>query len=81
VNYTSKLSAGDTGWLIRENRVVSLPIGSVTITVVASEQGLPLNTSVEYGFRIYGRDKKFKDWEQHAESEVFGSKKKLLASL
>ncbi|MFM9962237.1 MAG: hypothetical protein ACKV2Q_13570 [Planctomycetaceae bacterium] len=81
MNYTSKLTAGKTGWLIRENKVVSLSIGSVTIKAVANEDGSPSHTSVEYGFRMCDQLGKFKNWEEHPESDVFGSKDELLKSL
>ncbi len=79
--YTSKLKDGQTGWLIRKNEVTSMPIGSVTIKSVSDDQGKHLHTSVIYGFRIYELNGKFKDWEEHPENKVFGSKEDLIASL
>ena len=79
--YQSTLVRGQTAWFIRENKVVSMPVGSVTIKSVADENGNPSHETVTYGFRIYDTSKRFKEWEEHDQAECFGTKEELLASL
>jgi hypothetical protein len=80
--YQSKLEAGQLAWFIRENKVVSMPVGAVRIRdVVHNEEGEPAHTSITYSFRIYGARNEFKDWEEHKEYECFATKQELLASL
>jgi hypothetical protein len=80
--YTSKLGRSEPAWFLRDNRVVNLPIGSVTVKSVSNQDGSPNYESVVYGFRIFtsnGRD--FKEWLELDERTVFGTKEELLASL
>lgn len=70
--YQSKLEEGQLAWLLRENKVVSMPVGSVHIKAVANEEGKPSHITVTYSFRIYG---------VYKDSECFATKEELLASL
>lgn len=79
--YQSKLKRGQTAWFLRENKVVSLPVGQVVIRSVANDDGEPVFESITYCFRIYNSDKTFKDWEDRPELDCFASKEDLLASL
>lgn len=79
--YQSKLEAGQLAWLLRENKVVSMPVGSVHIKAVANEEGKPSHITVTYSFRIYGVRNDFKEWEEYKDSECFATKEELLASL
>jgi hypothetical protein len=79
--YQSKLEAGQLAWFIRENKVVSMPVGVVHIKAMSDEEGKPSHTSITYSFRIYGARNEFKDWEEHKEYECFATKEELLASL
>jgi|LakMenEpi03Aug12_release.lakeMendotaPanAssembly.Ray.scaffolds.fasta_scaffold4400325_1 hypothetical protein len=81
--YQSKLAAGQTAWLIRGNEVVSMPIGLVTVKSLAVEEttGTVINTEVVYSFRIYGADKRFREWAMYPENKCFATKRELLDSL
>lgn len=78
--YTSKLERGQLAWFLRENTVVSMPVGSVTIKSVEGVDG-PSSETIVYGFRIYTAGHKFEKWEEHYQSKCFASKDELLASL
>lgn len=78
--YQSKLEAGQAAWIMRGNKAVTMPIGSVHVKSV--EDGGKTWDTVEYNFRIYdATDRNFKDWEAYPESQVFATKEELLASL
>ena len=80
--YTSKLAAGQTAWFLRDNKVVSEPVGYVTIKSVVDDLGNPQSLQVSYGFRTYfGNTGNFNKWEELTESLCFATKEELLASL
>ncbi len=51
--YQSTLECGQAAWLIRENKVVSMPVGAVEIKAVAGEDGDPSHETITYLFRIW----------------------------
>lgn len=80
--YTSKLTARQTAWFMRENKAVALPIGSVIVQSTVDEKDI--HTLVQYGFAIYEDSplhRKFKEWLYLYEKYVFATKEELLASL
>jgi len=80
--YQSKLACGQTAWMIRENKVTFLPVGSVTIKTISEDDGFQPRQKVIYGFRIHDTSgTRFVEWEEHEESECFATKEELLASL
>ncbi len=79
--YQSKLDPGQIAWFLRDNKVVSAPVGSVTIKAVANTDGTLSHETVTYGFRVYDASHSFKDWEELFQSCCFATKEELLASL
>lgn len=79
--YQSKLDPGQTAWFLLENKVVSAPVGSVTVKAVANEDNTLSHETVTYGFRLYVNSKEFKEWLDRPQSECFATKEELLASL
>lgn len=78
--YTTKLKCGQTAWFMKDNKVVSLPVGKVDVSEVSYEKNT-CYTTITYGFRIYDDRGCFKEWEKRDEPYCFASKEELLASL
>lgn len=79
--YQSKLAPGQTAWFMQNNKVVSKPVGTVTIRSVVDEKGNPSHETIDYSFRAYKATSDFEPWDTLSEKVCFASKEELLASL
>ena len=76
--YISKLKAGQNGWVIKDNKIQELVIGSVKISSIEFRREIV--TRVEYGIREF-EGGNFKEWVYYPEDKIFESKEELIKSL
>lgn len=79
--HTCKFTAGQTAWLILNNKVVSDIVGSVTVRDVWNAEQKTRRIDIFCGFRSYNFKEMFESWTEVDEKLCFPTKEELLASL
>ena len=80
----TKLMPGDKAWVLYNDRIQNIPVGSVKVVAGNNTDSAPLGAhtvSVTYGFRTYDSGGSFKEWKELPESQVHATKQQLLDSL
>lgn len=77
--FESKLSTAQEAWFIHDNRVTSMPVGSIRIQETIDPDLSRTHTTTDYGFRI--RKARDVEWLHWPEAKCFATKEELLASL
>jgi hypothetical protein len=80
----TKLTPGEKAWVLYDDRVQNIPVGSVTVKVCNRTDGAPIGAhtvEITYGFRTYAASGAFKEWKELPESLVHRTRQALLDSL
>jgi hypothetical protein len=80
----TKLAPGERAWVLLNDRVQKLPVGSVKVVASNHTDSAPIGVhtvEINYCFRIYDTGGAFKEWRDLPDRLVHRTREELLASL